>query len=179
MKRRSLFCGALAGLLLFGSVSVFAQGRGRGGGMGQGAGRPMGGPPVMAPQQGMPRGNPPATAREHGTQHGRTTADTAGKKSPDVMLTQNTHLSSRLQGLLPAGTNMPDAAKGFKNLGEFVAAVHVSHNLNIPFDQLKTRTTGSDSKSLGDAIHELRPDVNAKAEAHKAKKQADEDMKKS
>jgi hypothetical protein len=50
---------------------------------------------------------------------------------------QNTKLSSNLQGLLPTGTNIQEAAKGFDNLGQFVAAVHVSHNLGIPYDQVK------------------------------------------
>ena len=31
-----------------------------------------------------------------------------------------------------------NGASGFKSQGQFIAALHVSHNLNIPFDQLKT-----------------------------------------
>jgi hypothetical protein len=54
------------------------------------------------------------------------------------------------------------AASGFKNRGQFIAALHVSHNLNIPFDQLKADMTGTDHDSLGHAIHELRPDLNSK-----------------
>jgi len=37
--------------------------------------------------------------------------------------------SQRLLGNNPPGTNLQSAATGFKNLGQFVAAVHVSHNL--------------------------------------------------
>ena len=58
---------------------------------------------------------------------------------------------------------LTDAAAGFRNEGQFAAALHVSHNLNIPFDQLKTRMTGPDSVSLGKAIQELRPSLDQKS----------------
>jgi hypothetical protein len=84
-------------------------------------------------------------------------------------------LVTKLQPLLPPGTDMQVAATGFKNLGEFVAAVHVSHNLNIPFDQLKLRMTGTEPKSLGQAIKELKPSANAEAEVKRAEAQAKKD----
>jgi hypothetical protein len=77
--------------------------------------------------------------------------------------THNVELSSRLQTLLPSGTTVAKAAAGFEDQGEFIAAVHVAHNLNIPFDQLKTQMTGSHSVSLGKAIQNLRPDLDGKA----------------
>ena len=91
-------------------------------------------------------------------------------------LEDNTKLSSKLQSLLPAGTNVQQAAQGFKNLGQFVAAVHVSHNLGIPFDQLKAKMIGPPSESLGKAIHALKPAANSKAESKKAQKQAKQDV---
>lgn len=97
-------------------------------------------------------------------------------------LEQNHTLSASLQSLLPAGTNLQDASKGFKNLGQFVAAVHVSHNLNIPFDQLKAKLTGPGAMQLGKAIHSLKPEMDSKAadaEAKKAEKQAKETIKES
>jgi hypothetical protein len=41
------------------------------------------------------------------------------------------------------------AESGFKNHGQFIAALHVSKNLNIPFDQLKAKMTSSLPMSLG------------------------------
>jgi hypothetical protein len=79
--------------------------------------------------------------------------------------------------LLPQGTNLDAAASGFKNIGQFVAAVHVSNNLNIPFDQLKAKML-TDRMSLGEAVHALKPDMNkdaANAEAKKAEGQAKKD----
>ena len=93
-----------------------------------------------------------------------------------MALANNTQLASRTQALLPTGETVQQASAGFKNTGQFLAAVHVSNNLGIPFDQLKARTTGSQSVSLGKAIHELRSDVNSKAEEKKAKAQADADV---
>lgn len=101
-----------------------------------------------------------------------------GSKESSVSdrLEDNTKLASKLQSLLPAGTNLQQAAQGFKNLGQFVAACHVSHNLGIPFDQLKAKMMGPPSVSLGKAIQALKPTANAKEEASKAEKQAKQDM---
>jgi len=110
---------------------------------------------------------------DHGSGHDSTHS---GQNSVSERLTSNTKLASKLQGLLPPGTDLQAAAAGFKNLGQFVAAVHVSHNLGIPFDQLKAKMTGEGAESLGKAIHELKPDVNAKAETKKAEAEAHEDM---
>jgi hypothetical protein len=47
------------------------------------------------------------------------------------------------------------ASKGFKNLGQFVAAVNVSNNLGISFTELKTRMV-TDGMSLGQAIQDVK-----------------------
>jgi hypothetical protein len=97
-----------------------------------------------------------------------------GKQSPTDILSKTPQLSSRLQSLLPAGTNLNDAASGFKNLGQFIAAVHVSNNLGISFNDLKGKMISGDS--LGKAIQTLDPNVNAKHEAKKAEKQSKGDL---
>ncbi len=60
-------------------------------------------------------------------------------------LSRNTALTSKLETRLAAlgyqGT-VYEAAYGFRNLGQFVAATNVSRNLGIPFDQLKLQMTG-------------------------------------
>lgn len=60
-------------------------------------------------------------------------------------LSKNTALTSKLETRLAAlgyeGT-VYQAAYGFKNLGQFVAATNVSQNLGIPFEQLKLQMTG-------------------------------------
>jgi hypothetical protein len=101
----------------------------------------------------------------------------AQRKSTSELVEQNARLTSRLKELLPEGTEPQAAAAGFRNLGEFVSAVHVSRNLGIPFEYLKARTTGPDAVSLGKAIKELKPGVDPGAEVKKARKQAKRDLK--
>jgi hypothetical protein len=100
-----------------------------------------------------------------------------GAKSPTDILNQSTKLSGSLEKLLPQGMTAQQACTGFKNLGQCVASIHVSHNLDIPFADLKSKLTGSGSESLGKAIGDLRPAANSKAESKKAQKQANEDLK--
>lgn len=63
------------------------------------------------------------------------------------------------------------AAEGFRNLGQFVAAVNVSNNLGIDFVQLKTSMV-DDGLSLGQSIQKLRPAADATREASLAESQA-------
>jgi hypothetical protein len=60
-----------------------------------------------------------------------------------------------------------------------VAALHVAKNLDLPggFSALKNLTTGQDPVSLGKAIQQLQPDVDATAEEKKANNQAREDLR--
>lgn len=77
-------------------------------------------------------------------------------------VTSNAALSARVQTLLPSGESISNAAAGFEDQGQFIAAAHAAHNLNIPFDQLKAQMTGRDQSSLGKAIQKLRPDLDGK-----------------
>jgi len=80
----------------------------------------------------------------------------------------------------PAHGVRSTAVSRFKNLGQFVAAVHVSKNLGVPFDELKGQVLGPADGSLGRAIHDLQPDLSpgtAKAEAKRAERQAKEEIK--
>jgi hypothetical protein len=85
-------------------------------------------------------------------------------------------LETRLKALLPAGTNVHEAFKGFRDLTEFISAVHVADNLDIPFDQLKQRLTGLRPVTLARAIEQLRPSVDASAEVRRAHAQARKDQ---
>jgi hypothetical protein len=81
----------------------------------------------------------------------------------------------RLRLLLPPGTDVTLASTGFKNQGQFVAAVHVSRNLGIPFIDLRARMVDS-GMSLGQAIQSLRPRADYDAEAVRAFRQANADI---
>src|SRR5262249_42862840 len=101
----------------------------------------------------------------------------------------------RMMDLLQ-GMDVNLAESGFTNRGHFISALHVSRNLNIPFDQLKAKmlglaptttttttatadapTSSAKPMSLGQAIHDLRPtipQVEAEQEAQRAVKEAKE-----
>jgi len=67
-------------------------------------------------------------------------------------------LESRLKSLGYTGT-VYQAAYGFKNLGQFVAATNVSRNLGVSFTQLKTQMTGLSVKADGTVLKaNLGPD---------------------
>lgn len=85
-------------------------------------------------------------------------------------------LAAKIQPLLPTGTDLATASTGFKNLGQFVAAVHVSKNLDIPFDTLKAKMTGTSAVSLGQAIKTLKPTADSSAEVKKAQQEAKADQ---
>jgi len=64
-----------------------------------------------------------------------------------------------------------------RNEPQFLAALQASRNLDIPFQDLKAKMTGSDSMSLGAAIKASKPgmsDSEAKEAANKAERQAKE-----
>ena len=96
-------------------------------------------------------------------------------RSVSDLLTDNTKLSSQIKDL--TGTDAQQACAGFRNLGSCMAAAHVSKNLGIPFDTLRTKLTGSGAVSLGKAIHELKPDADAKSAERDATRQARADLR--
>lgn len=169
MKQMQITVLALAVMLCFGAA--FAQ---QGHGMAGGMNNEMG-------EGGSHRMSPKTSTSSHGM-------------TMDQQLTKNTALAGKIQKL----TGMPadQACSGFKNLGQCVAAAHVSHNLGISFACMKAGMTGvaapsgsgcpartaaasGKGMSLGKAIQTLSPTANSKLEAKKAKKQADHDIKES
>jgi hypothetical protein len=167
MKRSIILIVAFGCLLAPGSGSLRAQkGQGKMGGPGLGATRP----PVA--------GKPGAATGDTGRASGAASATTMHSGST-ARLASNSALSARIQPLLPAGSTVAAASTGFRNQGQFIAALHVSRNLNVPFDQLRVKLTGSNPESLGQAIHDLRPNLsrsNVKRDVRMAQRQADQDI---
>jgi hypothetical protein len=166
MRRINSFL-ILPAVLFLGSGLAYAQ-HGHGpGGMGGGG---------MSGMHGASNSHGEAT-----TEGTHASSPMMASKNPGGVLDHNSHLSAKLEGLL--GLSGPNAlqtlkndASGFKNFGQFVAAVHVSHNLDIPFSDLQTKMTGPDAVSLGKAIQNLKPSADSKNEAKKATAEASEDV---
>jgi len=139
---------AVAALISLSLVPVFAGQRGNSGNHGPST------PPVHPDKP--PNAGPKSTgaANDNGSKsHGPNASSPTPTSGPinfastplGLKLTNNTALQSKLTTNLTAlgykGTVF-QAAYGFKNLGQFVAATNVSKNLGIPFDQLKVQMTG-------------------------------------
>lgn len=179
MNRSKLIAVGAALALCFAAAPAFAQ-------------HPHGGGPGDA-------GGPHGPAVEHGSDSGSTGGTAhASASSPTTLLDRNTKLDSNLtsklqsKGFLPSGTDLKDACSGFKNLGQCIAAIHVSHNLKIPFANLKCDMTevgpdgtakscptgtSASKMSLGKSIQALLPSANSKTESKTAQKQSDADIK--
>lgn len=168
MKRAILLGSAFAVSLCVSGLPLLAQ-MGGGGGMGQGGNL---NPPAVSGN--INRGDLERTGMQNGPN--------SGMKHPHKTLAQqleaNAKLSKTLQDLLPAGEKVQDAVSGFDNLEEFAAAVHISHNLKIPFDQFKAKVKKGDN--LNKAVRTLNPKLShkeVKSEVKKGKKQAKADIK--
>jgi hypothetical protein len=176
MKRFIIFAFAMSFILYVSNVASYAQGKGGGHG------------PEISGSHG-----PDASHTDHGkdADHGKT-ASTKDKDHDGTFASRienNPDLKAKITKLLPTGMDLQTAAMGFKNEGQFIAALHVSQNLGIPFDQLKAKMVGTAAtattaattpESLGKAIHDLKPtlpETDVKKEADKAVDQAKEDQK--
>ena len=171
MKRSIVTVLSLVVILWLAGTSAWAQGQ-------------RGSHPGGTGGAGTPRGSSGNSATS--TSASTRGSNSSSNSSPGDVLSHNngklnTTLSAKLQsqGLLPAGTDLKTACAPFRTLGQCIAAIHVGHNLGgtCSFTSLTTAMTGTPPESLGKAIQGCAPHASAKAEAKKATKQADTDIK--
>src|SRR5262245_33849907 len=174
-----LYSVTLVGCLSLGNLA-FAQGR---------SGERAGGP-IEIPTRPEPAASRPSTDADHGRPADRGPSANSqaeakkaeGTKDPSQQLTDNPALLTRLKTIYPDKTDaqLTDMAKDFKTLGLFIAAVHVSNNLTIPFDDLKLKMmpkpTGG-GMTLGEAIHASKPELSSGAVNTEVKKAEDQSKK--
>ena len=100
--------------------------------------------------------------------------------------------SLQAQGVLAANATATDACSPFTVLEGCLAALHASHNLGVDFNCLRAEVTGVHTSAdmsgckaadgektldLSKAIHQLKPDANAKQATKDAERQAKDDLK--
>ena len=162
MRRLTFACCFVAAVSLGVNSTAWAQ-RGQGRGQTQGRGQAPATPPSSSPARPEPGSQgskgEAAPGRGQSTERGATDA-----------LRKNPRLMESMGELLP-GQNLEVASNGFRNLGQFVAAAQVSKNTGIPFNALKTRMVDR-GMSLGEAIKDVRPELDGPAEARKAETSA-------
>jgi hypothetical protein len=150
---------------------------------------PANAPPVrpslglVSPATASDRAAGPADAakstagRPRATRVQQTIATAETRVVPTAMLApaslpSDPELVSKIQSMLPAGMAADQAAFGFRTQIQFVSAVFAAKNLDIPFDELKTRLL-TQGLALDESIRALRPKADATAEADRALRLAD------
>jgi len=76
-------------------------------------------------------------------------------------------LHKRLKPVLTSGANLTIASEGFRSGEQFAAVAHAARNIGAPFAVLKHRVVLK-RMSLASAIHDVKPEVDAVAEANRA-----------
>jgi hypothetical protein len=130
-------------------VSMSAQGRGNGQAKKTTQARPAGA--KTQPRTAKADARAAKTTTKAETRAARTATKTetrAARAEAKTIRTEtkaaktNPQQEARLLAMLPPGTNIQDASMGFKNRGQFIAAVNASSNHSIPFADLKAKMTG-------------------------------------
>src|SRR6476661_7942490 len=119
-------------------------------------------------------GAPVSTGQRASSAVRPTTTKRTVKPPPSAVqkeLQRNLVLADGVRGRLPAGTDLNAAASGFRRLELFVATVHASNNIEIPFAELKRRIV-NDGMTLGQAIQDIRPKSRYWQEAQRAEDEA-------
>lgn len=129
---------------------------------------------------------PPATARPASRarpaspRKSDVVAATAVKKESNTIETVavsvwEPQLRNRVKAVLNRGAKLEIAAADFASAEQFMTVAHASRNTQVPFMVLKDRVLNQ-GQSLAQAIHEFKPDLDAKAEVTRAQAAAQEDL---
>jgi hypothetical protein len=120
----------------------------------------------------------PSTARPHGQAPAARQLAARRKATPSPRLTpvqQTLHhdaaLARAVSERLPPGTNLMEVSAGFKDVGQFVAAVNASRSLGIPMPEFRRRMV-ADGMPLLLAIQDIRPTSNYRVAARRAEEEA-------
>lgn len=84
-------------------------------------------------------------------------------------------LQDKMRPLLNRGARMDVAVDGFKSAEDFASVAHAARNTSVPFMVLKHGVV-TEGRSLADAIHAAKPDIDANAEAQRAQRAAKSDI---
>jgi hypothetical protein len=126
---------------------------------------------VPPPHAAGPKSITPASAPPP-----KTAPTTAATNPVAAKISTMPELNAKITALLPPNMTLDAASAGFKNQGQFIAALHVSHNLGIPFADLKSDMV-TRHMSLGQSIQDLTKTADGPHEAKKGEAQASSDLK--
>ena len=119
---------------------------------------------------------PAATRTRDRTPRAKPNTAARDTSAPSVMIpVSEPRLHERLKPVLNRGARMEIAADGFRSAEEFATVAHAARNTNVPFMVLKHRVL-AEGRTLADAIHEAKPEIDAKAEVKRAEIAAKDDL---
>ncbi len=122
-----------------------------------------------------PAGRTAASSAQRPSSGAATMARTAVPAAAAVVPASEPALQKRLKTVLNQGTNLEMAAEGFRNGEQFAAVAHAARNTGTPFMVLKDRVVAK-RMSLTAALRDVKPDLNAAAEATRARNMARADI---
>jgi hypothetical protein len=104
----------------------------------------------------------------------------AAKKAPNTIQAVAVNLwepelRDRAKAVLNPGSNLDIAGADFDTSEQFMTVAHAARNTNVPFMVLKDRLLNQ-GQSLAEAIHEFKPELDAKAEVTRARAAARSDL---
>ena len=150
-------------------------------------------PPTAPHAQAPKTTGKPATADKPATAGKPTTSSTSTTTASNTSSTTTTpalnpiaakisskpQLNTKITGMLPGGISLDRASNGFKNQGQFIAALHAAQNLGCVtatcFMKFKADMV-QNGMSLGQAIQHAKATANATTEAQHAESQANDDL---
>lgn len=84
-----------------------------------------------------------------------TTTTTTGPNALSTKISSHPDQLAKISGMLPQGMTLEQATAGFRNQGQFIAALNASKNQGVAFTDLQKAMT-VDGLSLGQAVRHLK-----------------------
>src|SRR5688572_2717840 len=169
-----------AGLLTAGLVAVFALGVMTGPTI-RDTWSTMNAPEATAEAPAVEPGAPAPVKAERSAPRARSSASRANEatKASTVQTIAvslwEPELRDRVKDVLNPGARLEIAAADFDTSEQFMTVAHAARNTNVPFMVLKDRVLNQ-GQSLAEAIGEIKPELDAKAEVTRARAAARSDL---
>ena len=128
--------------------------------------------PAPAPKKRVERSARARSDRAEMTEETKMAPGTVRSVQPAVW---EPELQKRAKEVLNPGAKLELAAADFQSVEQFMTVAHAARNTGVPFMVLKDRVV-KQKTTLADAIHEFKPEVDAKSEVARAKAAADQDL---
>jgi hypothetical protein len=125
-------------------------------------------------QQQMPSRDPSTTAPPPSQQPMPPGSESQGGEAAAAAPQPSADAAKRLAAVMPSGMSPQEACAEFRSLEECATALHLAQNINIPFNDLKSRLKNGERVSA--IIHDAKPQADPKAEITRAQDQARADL---